>query len=204
MAITPLKNLANALAGAPDVPTAEERAKAARQAVIDAQAAVEQARAALTAADDAQDPGEIQKAEAALIAAGRAADRTTRALDVAEKRLAAAQESAKASAHAEGVKALKLATERHSKAAAAAQKAVDSLAAALADLDAADAAIAELQRQGIGSANCVSTYNYGPAVSRNRVRLALEQAKVLPGAVPDGLASIGDWSASLGRLLTAE
>jgi hypothetical protein len=201
MAINPLKNLANALTGAPDVPTAEEKAKAARQAVIDAQAAVEQARAALVAADDAGDAGEIQRCEAALISSQRSADRSTRGLEVAEQKLLAAQESAKASAKIEGAKTLRQATDRHSKGATAAQKAIDSLTAALTEIDAADATIAELQRQGVGSANAVHGLTFGPGVTRRRIELALFQAKVLTGAAPYDMESIAGWSDKLGRLL---
>lgn len=200
----PIRKLTEVIIGAPDVPSAEERAKAARAATIEAGAAVQAARAALTAADEASDPGQIQKAEAALVAAERAADRATRALEAAERRLQLALDSEGAAAREEGVRQLRQAAERHQAASKQAEEAVRVLGNALAGMRQADADIGALQRQGFVSANAVAGHSYGPNVSRRRIELALIGAGVLDGRAPEGLEPLATWSGGLGRLLLGE
>jgi hypothetical protein len=199
-----LRKLTDALAGTPSVPDAEERARTARQTTIDAGAALEQARAALAAADESGNPGEIQKAEAGLVAAERAADRATRGLEVAERRLEQAKGATAAAAREEGMRQLRQAAERHQKAATAAQQAVDSLGAAVAELDGADSAIGALQRQGVASRDAVPGHNYGAAATRRRIELALMRAGVVPGKPVHDTEPLSDWSAGLSRLLIAD
>ncbi len=200
----PIKSTVEYLAGTADVPTAQAKAVQCRQTVIEAGAAVEQARVARGAADETGDPAAIQTAEAGLVAAERAADRATRGLEVAERRLEQANEAANAAARKERAHKLRHAIERHGKAAQSAAAAVAALAEALADMDKADAVIAEAQRAGIGSSNAVAGHNYGSAASRRRVELALRHAGILAGGLLHEPESLDVWSASLGRLLVAE
>ncbi len=190
----PIRTALNIL-GVPDVSTAEKRATAARQAVIDASKAVEAARAALSAADES---GQGQdKAEAALIAAERAADRATRTLSAAESKLEQARSVAADELKAAGKARLDIALDRHQNAARRAGEAVRTLAECVAVMDKADEGIAAAQREGVASPNAAQGLQYGGAVTRRRLELALIHAGALSGAAPHDLAPLPEWSALL-------
>lgn len=199
-----LKKAFDTLTGTPDVPTAEERAAAARQATIDAGAALEAARATLTAADEAGTPGEIQKAEAALVAAERASERVVRGLEIAERRLDAAKAAQVVTARADGMRQLRQVVERRHAASKRAEEAIRALAGALVEMDAADEIIGALHREGIASHDAVPGLTFGPNVSKRRIELALIRAGVMVGYAPHDLQPIADWSAELGRLILSE
>jgi hypothetical protein len=200
----PLRKLTDALTGTPDVPTAEERAQTARQATIEAGQALEAARATLAAADEAGNPSEIQKAEAALVAAERASERSIRGLEIAERRLEQAKAAMSAAAREEGKRQLRQATERHQTACKRAEDAIRALAGAVAEMDEADGTINALHRQGIASADAVPGYNFGASASRGRLELALRRAGVLAGRPLHDPEPLGEWSSKLGRLLLSE
>lgn len=198
----PIRKLADALTGTPDVATAEERAKTARQLTIDADGAVEAAKAARTLADEAGDRELISKTEAALISAERAADRATRALQIAEDKLRRAREAAEAAPLAEARKRLAALVAARDRAGKQIEEALVALEAGVKELADIDADIFALPGSVRGS-DCVPGHNIGKGAIEMRLAVELAQRGVQGQPSSMALPRFAEWLAVGSNLLNA-
>ena len=195
-----LRKLTDALTGAPSIPDAEERAKAARLATIESGAAVTAARTARTLADETGDVDQIQKAEAALIASERSADRATRSLEIAERRLDQARQAASAAELGEARKRLGALVIQRDKAGKDIEQALIALEAGVKALADIDADIASVPSSVLGS-YYVQGQNGGRAAMERQITVELQQRGIQGRPSSVALPSFADWLSTGSDLL---
>jgi hypothetical protein len=190
-----VQRIADVIIGTPALPDAEQQARTAREAVVMAQVAVDQARAGLDAAHDQGQAEAVLAAESALSVAERELDRTHGRVAAAERRLERARMAQEVGAAEEASKRLVEALSERTKAAATITQALDTLADAVARMDAADLILMRLQDAGHASKDAVPGHNFGAGALRRRVELELARRGVLSTPVAVGVPSIGEWVA---------
>lgn len=200
MASNPLKTLSQALTGTPDLPTAQAKAQAARQALIAAARQVDQAKVQLMVADEQDDPAAVQKAEAAVISTSRDADRASRQLQVAEDRLQRAEQAAEASSQAQHRKHLAELLAARTETGAQIESALVALEAGVKQLADVDARIGTVQTDVLGP-YFVLGINCGKAALERHLGVEVAQRGILGQPSSMQMPRLAEWLSTGNDLL---